>query len=211
MENSIVFDTCMQIRYNYDGCKKGMRPSGGRCVPAKGRMAQGGGGKAAAITGGVLGAGALGAAIALPLAFRKKKEEGSLGNMTARREKMAETRLGAKENNARKENSTVRDVRQFKREQGVPEADRRIPKTGERRRPEDPRMMGRSGTSLAEASEEVDIAPVKNSDPRKLGRGQGDRRIPTERRRPANPRMSTKDSAAQLVFDALSFVLSDRY
>ena len=51
----------------------------------------------------------------------------------------------------------------------------------------------------------------KKSDPRKLGRGQGDRRIPTERRRPANPRMGKKDSAAQLVFDALSFVLSDRF
>ena len=64
MDKSIVFDTCMQIRHNYDGCKKGMRPEGGRCVPAKGRLKQegGGGGKGVnkfAVGAGLVGAGAV--------------------------------------------------------------------------------------------------------------------------------------------------------
>ena len=173
MDKDIVFDTCMQIRYNYDGCKKGMRPEGGRCVPAKGRLKQGGGGGkgvnkfgvAAGITGAGavagLTAGIVGGAIDRHRKLSQSEKGGSLGDMAAHREKMAEMRLGAKRNNEQKEKSSIRDVRQFRREQGVPEADRRIPNPGDRRRPENPQMR------------------------------------------------RTKDSA-QLVFDSLLFVKSDR-
>ena len=225
MDKSIVFDTCMQIRHNYDGCKKGMRPEGGRCVPAKGRLKQegGGGGKGVnkfAVGAGLVGAGAVaglaggivGGAIDRNRALNQPVNQPAKGDMTARREKMAEMRLGAKEGNERKEKSSIRDVRQFKREQGVPDADRRIPKAGERRRPENPRMMGRSKSSPSPSSP-PDTEPAKEApggDTRKLGRGQGDRRVPKDRRRPENPRMKGTKDSAQLVFDSLAFVKSDR-
>lgn len=141
MDKSIVFDTCMQIRHNYDGCKKGMRPSGGRCVPAKGRMAQGSN-VGAKVAGGVLGAGALGAAIALPLTLgKKRKGEGK----------------------------------------ELPGSDRK-------------QLVGKD--FIEGDFKKVDEPKLSGSD-RKV-----QKLLPAARK---------KDSAAQLVFDALSFVLSDRY
>ena len=67
MDKNIVFDTCIQIRHNYDGCKKGMRPEGGRCVPARGKLKQEGGGGGKGVNKFAVGAGLVGAGAAAGL------------------------------------------------------------------------------------------------------------------------------------------------
>ena len=174
MENSIVFDTCMQIRYNYDGCKKGMRPSGGRCVPAKGRMAQEGKGNntGAKIAGGVLGAGALGAAIALPLTLGRKKK--------VIKGELVEEKSGALATSGGRGALTKREV--VEAETGGEEAGALA-----KRRPFTPKAGAIVKRNLS-AEDYIRAGSI-----------------------PKGSKLAKRDSAAQLCFDSLSFVLSDRY
>ena len=174
MDRDIVFDTCMQIRYNCDGCKKGMRPSGGRCVPAKGRMAQEGKGNhtGAKIAGGVLGAGALGAAIALPLALGRKKKviKGELV------EEKGGTLAPQKGKGAITQNEVIEG-------EVVKEEGGKIAK----RRPFTPKAGAIVKRHLS-AEDYIRAGSI-----------------------PKGSKLAKRDSAAQLCFDAFSFVLSDRY
>ena len=246
MDKSIVFDTCMQIRHNYDGCKKGMRPSGGRCVPAKGRMAQGNH-TGAKIAAGVLGAGALGTAIALPFALGGRKGKGAAVSESPVEQKpvkqgkpLIETTMvptrGSKERAA--ETKTTK-------ESGVKAAGRATPLTGRalseeeretaQEKPRDPSInqsllntRGPQSKKEAEARYPQWFKPTSSASedkPTATGRTLTEEEMelstantPKSKKHRSSTfsgkkmaRPTRKDSAAQLVFDALSFVLSDRY
>lgn len=164
MDKDIVFDTCMQIRHNYDGCKKGMRPSGGRCVPAKGRLNQEGGGGWSKKHGYALGAGLLGvgAATGLTAAILAGKKKGGDGE----KKKKPIIAKGGKE---RKQLTGGKDFVE-----------------GEYTVVNEPKLPAGKKT-------EQKLLAGKKTEQKLL------------------PAASKRDSAAQLVFDALSFVLSDRY
>ena len=161
MDKSIVFDTCMQIRHNYDGCKKGMRPEGGRCVPAKGRLKQEGGGGGKGVNKFAVGAGLVGAGAVAGLAG------GIVGGAIDRQRKL-------KEMNKQKQ---------------LPGGDRKQLPGGDRK------QLPSAGKDFIEGEYTV------VDEPKLPGKKKTEQKL--------LPAARNRDSA-QLVFDSLAFVKSDR-
>ena len=208
MDKSIVFDTCMQIRHNYDGCKKGMRPSGGRCVPAKGRMAQGNH-TGAKIAAGVLGAGALGTAIALPFALGGRKGKGAAVSESPVEQKPVKAEeISRKGKTKNIEIASPSEVGKAKDILGLKKSDLpNLPakRSSSKNKESGAKATGRAtpltGRTLTEEEMELSTANTPKSKKHRSSTFSG--------KKMARP--TRKNSAAQLVFDALSFVLSDRY
>ena len=173
MDKSIVFDTCMQIRHNYDGCKKGMRPEGGRCVPAKGRLKQEGGGGGKGVNKFAVGAGLVGAGAVAGLAG------GIVGGAIDRQRKL-------KEMNKQKQ---------------LPGGDRKQLPGGDRK------QLPSAGKDFIEGEYTVVDEPKLPGKKKTEQKLLPDGKKKTEQK--LLPAARNRDSA-QLVFDSLAFVKSDR-